>query len=166
MAMFPPAPGDMRRKPRQNRIIGEGSVEARNDKQHQWRYEGGAWRCQRCWSWLTGDKHPRDRPATVCEGGNRCADLERFTECGHKMAWADGQLPFAFCTRCGAWASRRPRRLLKPCGEPSANGRMALRRIERNLHPWQKREQGGALRPRTMIQGHHRACVRNGDASS
>ncbi len=152
MAMFPPAPGDMKKRPRQIQTTEGGPGGARSDRQHQWRYDGGAWRCQRCWSWITGDKHPRDRAATLCEGGNRCADLERFTSKGHKMAWAEGQLPFAFCTRCGAWASRRPRKLLKPCGEPSANGRLALRRIERNLHPWQKREQGGTLRPRSMIQ--------------
>ncbi len=61
-------------------------------------------------------------------------------------------MPFAFCTRCGAWAARRPRRLRQPCGEPTANGKLALRRIARGWHPWRRRATDGTLQPRTSIK--------------
>ncbi len=152
MAAFPPAPGDMKKRSRENGSSSRDQDAEHADRQHTWVFDEGAWRCERCWSWRTRKQGSRGRSSAICEGASRCADLGRFVKNGHKMAWADGPLPFAFCTRCGAWASRRPRKLLKSCGEPTANGRLALNRIARGLHPWQRREADGSMRPRATIR--------------
>ena len=45
-----------------------------------------------------------------------------------------------WCAKCGAWATRKPRRLLRPCcgASPSAGMAEALRRLQRGLHPLAK----------------------------
>ncbi len=56
------------------------------------------------------------------------------------MLHTDGDLPITFCAKCGGWSSRRANRLAKACGQPTAAGKMALKRIADGLHPWQARD--------------------------
>ncbi len=162
MSLFPPAPGDMKKACHGDQGTAGPGGSKDGGGGHRWTFSGGAWRCETCWTWLTGDRHPRSRAKEKCEGGARCSELARFTDKGHRMAWADGSLPFAFCTRCGSWASRRPRGLLLACGQAIANGRLALQRIARGLHPWQKREKKGGLQPRTRIRVDTKGAVEGG----
>ncbi len=68
------------------------------------------------------------------------------------MLRAEGDLPIDFCARCGGWSSRRAHRLARPCGPPSAAGRLALKRIEKGLHPWRaKGAEGGGDKPRGRL---------------
>ena len=54
---------------------------------------------------------------------------------GHRVFKCGGEMPFIFCSKCGAWAARRSRKLSKRCGRPTAPGSQALARIQKGLHP-------------------------------
>ncbi len=62
---------------------------------------------------------------------------------------ADTTPPIAYCVRCGAFSVRRARLLNGACaGAPTPNGKVALERIARGLHPWDhgvsRRSRGGS----------------------
>ncbi len=152
MALFPPAGGSLPRRTPTRTKKGNGSGADGGLQRHQWRHVEGRWRCSRCWTYVLGTDIPASRKLQGCNRTRVTNDLRRFEALGHDMLHADGDLPIVYCGRCGAWSSRRAQSLAKPCGPPTANGRLALRRISLGLHPWRARG-GGAEgdRPRGRL---------------
>ena len=63
---------------------------------------------------------------------------------GHKLAATTTiqETTIVCCLRCGAWATKQPRLLLKPCcALPSTEGKIALRRLASGFHPNPKRDE-------------------------
>ncbi len=131
-----------------------GLADAVDHPVHQWEHAGGRWRCARCWTFIVGDRGvPAARRREPCRELRVPMQQEEFVKAGHLMLQTEGDLPITFCARCGGWSSRRANRLNKPCGPPTAAGRMALRRIEKGLHPWQARDsKTGKCLPRGKLK--------------
>ncbi len=147
LALFPPSETDrLRRRPR---ALDE--AQARERSQHNWQFELGRWRCSICGTWSTSDVLTKKLEAGRCRGHIADAEAAKWTSLGHVMARVSGTAPFAFCRRCGAWGSRRTHNLSKACGAPTPAGKLALRRIAKGKHPWQKRLEGGGMAPRANI---------------
>ncbi len=146
LPLFPPAPGNLRRRPRAP-VVAEGACPPW--QRHQWRHEEGAWRCRVCATWVVGDAVPANRAMEVCKGP--MANEAELRKLGHRPCRAQGACPFTFCSKCGAWAARRSNKLAKPCAPPTSAGVQALRRMEKGLHPWRRRAPGGGEAPRSRI---------------
>ncbi len=146
LPMFPPATGSMNRR---QRHAAEQATDGQAGPRHQWRHEEGAWRCRVCATWTVGADVPDRRRRETCAGP--AADEAGLRALGHRPCRATGALPFTFCSRCGAWAARRSSKLSKPCVPPTQAGLQALKRIERGLHPWRRKERGGREAPRSGI---------------
>ncbi len=151
LAMFPPAGGKLKRRPRTRQ---EKPKDETGQAQHEWQHVEGRWRCTRCWTYAQGDRAaPPRATARGCDGTRVTKEMRACTERGHSMLFADAALPFAFCTRCGGWSARRSYRLGKKCGPPTANGKLALARIARGEHPWCERDgRTGATKPRGRVK--------------
>ncbi len=147
LAMFPPS--ETERLKRRAPARSEG--EARRKNQHYWTFEAGKWRCAICHTWATGDELTSKQKAAICAGGIADAAADQWTAKGHALSRVEGPLPFVFCRKCGAWGSRRVRRLALKCGAPTPAGVLALRRIENGKHPWRRKLAGGGEAPRGTI---------------
>ena len=134
MARFPP---------RGERLLRQGNE--RGDKAreagpaHQWIFADGAWRCHECGSWRQGGESAARVQGGRCNGWVSRTRLKRVAAFGHRLHRAEGDQGIVFCSRCGASATRRPRKLLRPCVSPTVAGKQALKRIERGFMPWQLR---------------------------
>ncbi len=152
MVQFSPLGGKLRKRADTNVPAPRPATVAQPDV-HKWEFTAGRWRCSRCWTYVLGDGGvPACRRREVCQPGRVPVRQLEFQQRGHVMMHTDGDLPITFCARCGGWSSRRANRLGKKCGPPTAAGRMALRRIEAGLHPWQARDAAtGKVLPRTRL---------------
>ncbi len=137
MACFPPMPTAMMRRSGMDR---EGSARHRareEGQKHQWVYGAGKWRCGRCARMTTAENLTVEHRNQRCDGPKRSLDVRDMTARGHQIMAADCTPPIAYCVRCGAFSVRRAVLLRKACaGTPAPNGRAALKRIARGLHPW------------------------------
>ncbi len=147
LPLFPPAPGDMQRRPKPSntrQAVVEGT--------HLWEYKAGAWRCAICAGWTRVPPAAGRGPAHRCPGPQVLDSVTKYTAMGHAVCRTQGELPIIFCSRCGSWAARRAHGLSAQCQAPTAAGRLALRRIEAGLHPWRKRAAGGGEQERTRLR--------------
>ncbi len=73
-----------------------------------------------------------------CDGPRLALQLQQLQQKGHSLCVAQGEgMPIKYCSRCGAWSTRRAFNLAKDCPRtPTAAGRQALARIARGRHPW------------------------------
>ncbi len=74
-------------------------------------------------------------------------------------------MPIKYCSRCGAWSTRRAFNLAKECPRtPTAAGRQALARIARGRHPWlaigQRAGDRGYIQTAVVAEN----CARGGEA--
>ncbi len=143
MAIFPPAPRDMARAPRPTTID-----EARQTRQHLWRWRAGKWRCEACGDYVTKTSVPQYRRRQKCTGRTLVDSAEAYAANGHALIRAEADIPFVMCSHCGAWGNRRARLLRRPCGAPTAAGAQALKRLLRGQHPALQKDGGGRYGPR------------------
>ena len=134
MARFPPRGERLQRQ----------EVERRNEEPevrpgHQWVFADGAWRCHTCGSWRQGGEAGVRSQGGSCSGWLSTGRIQRVAALGHRIHRAEGDVGIIFCSRCGASATRRPRKLNRPCVSPTVAGKQALKRIERGFMPWQLR---------------------------
>ncbi len=139
MALFPPAGGNLARAAT-GRGGAAGSKVRLRRREHVWRFVEGRWRCARCWTYVLGESVPASRRLQQCEGARVTRAMRRSESLGHTMFYAHGDMPIAYCGRCGGWTARRAYHLAKPCSPPTVNGRAALRRISMGLHPWRSKD--------------------------
>ncbi len=119
MAEFPPAGGNLPRKPPRQRS-GATARGEEDDGSHRWQFVEGRWRCTRCWTYVQGSPAtPPPRKGQRCNAERVTAELKKYTARGHAMLFADAALPFAFCSRCGGWSARRNWRHNASAGERS-----------------------------------------------
>ncbi len=147
LAMYPRASGRMVRDVRP-----VNAQQARERRRHLWEYRAGAWRCRLCNDWLTGSKLPRARVGQQCRGTTMEDNAKAMARRGHNLCKAIAQVPFVYCTRCGAWGHRRSHKLALPCAPPVASGMQALARIRKQQHPMQERGPGGVLLRRERVR--------------
>ncbi len=126
--------------------------EAEKKQVHWWRFEELRWRCGICSKWAVsediGDRHRNER----CDGPKAESQARAWAGWGHRLSAARGAIPFAYCTKCGAWGSRRSHKLRAPCTAPTAAGVAALKNIAAGRHPWRKKLPQGGEAPRTDIK--------------
>ncbi len=160
MVMFPPAGGDLPRRPRLARPGGRNGSTRRES--HDWVYVEGRWRRTRCWTYSLGAEIPVSRRSQTCDGDRVTVAMRKSEALGHTMLYAEGELPIAYCSRCGGWSSRRAQHLARRCAPPTANGKAALRRIALGLHPWRAKDKAtGSDCPRSRLS----AVARGGPPS-
>ncbi len=148
LAMFPPA-----EKQRMGRRARPANVdEAKAKQQHFWAFSQGAWRCECCGTWARSDSLTAKQKAERCQGHMAHKQAGTWTSKGHVVAMVEGDAPFAFCSRCGAWGNRRARNLMRQCAGPTPAGSQALRRIASGRHPWRRKLLGGGEAPRAPIK--------------
>ncbi len=136
----------MRRRPK-----ADSASRAKELNQHYWVHELGRWRCDLCGTWAVADDLTAKHEASSCPGHIADARAPVWMAMGHKIARVSGPVPFAFCSRCGAWGSRRTRNLAKQCAPPTPAGALALKGIARGKCPWRHRAAGGAEAPRANV---------------
>ncbi len=147
LELFPRAPGDMKRLPRP---ADESQAAAR--QLHHWVYAAGSWRCTRCNDWSTRRRLAPYRARQKCTGCTLVDEARGQAEDGHRLCQVEAELPFTFCSRCGAWGHRRAHKLRRPCTAPTAAGDQALKRIAQGVHPFQRKGRGGVGLPRERIR--------------
>ncbi len=147
LAIFPAAETQRLRR----RTPAASAEEAAATERHFWQYGQGMWRCDRCGTWAHGDELRPRHHVEKCQGHVAHRRAEGWIRNGHKISMVSGVVPFAFCTRCGSWGSRRSRNLDKACRGPTPAGAMALVRIARGKHPWRKRLSGGGEAARSNV---------------
>jgi hypothetical protein len=138
LALFPPVGERMKRPPPPRTV-----QQAIDNKSHYWRFEEGTWRCEVCATWVASHRIQEKKRREKCAGphlDDRARDVEGL---GHRLCRTRGSIPIVFCSRCGAWSSRRPRKLKSPCKQATAPGTQALARLAKGQRPWIKREEGG-----------------------
>ncbi len=152
MVNFSPMGGKLKKKEGAH-VPAPSAVPGDRPPVHKWEFMAGRWRCSQCWTYILGAGGvPASRRREVCQPGRVPVRQLEFQERGHAMMHTEGDLPITFCARCGGWSSRRANRLSRRCGPPTAAGKMALRRIEAGLHPWQARDAStGKDLPRTRL---------------
>ncbi len=155
MAEFPPAGAKFKRRAA-DKAPRDRDREAAPGDRHDWAFVEGRWRCSRCWTYVRGGTAvPAARKMQQCPGDRATAAARSYEENGHTLLLAQGDVPIAFCAKCGAWTSRRARLLRKKCAPPTAAGRMALLLISRGLHPWRaRRDDIDGERPRSKLVAH------------
>ncbi len=153
MAEFPPAGGRLRRRSREGARGNNRDEGAADASRHKWVYAGDRWRCANCWSYvLGGGDVPGKRRDELCKKHRVTEAMRDYERKGHSMIFVDGDLPFAVCSRCGGWSSRRAYRLKQRCGPPTTAGAAALRRIELGQHPWRAKDHStGGEKPRGRV---------------
>ena len=102
---------------------------------HVWHFARDCWRCSVC----LRAARVKPGPGSRCKGAAPAMvdALATARGRGHNLQIAaSAQLAFAFCARCGAYASKAPRGLAKPCpGQQSTAGSTVLRKVARGWHP-------------------------------
>jgi hypothetical protein len=78
--------------------------------------------------------------------------LVEFSGNGHRLCRTKGEVPIVFCAKCGAWSSKRPRKLKRRCEAITPPGKQALARLAKGLCPWVKRTNDGSRRERGRLQ--------------
>ncbi len=162
MALFPPMgprlekvrAGAIRRKGKRRTRDNEGAeMAAELADAHSWEYRGGKWRCAKCASLHNGPELADNLRRRRCPGPRPQLDALAMEGRGHRMAFAEANVMFTICMRCGAWAARRTySKLRRACEGPTANGRQALERLGRGLPPWAATVRTAALgRTATVI---------------
>jgi hypothetical protein len=146
LRLFPRAPGNMPRAPPP-----ASRQQAAQRRRHFWQFKGGQWRCALCNDWTTARQLPRARRNQRCSGKTLYDEAGAMAKRGQSLCWADAEMPFTYCDKCGAWGHRRTHHLASACGPPKASGHQALRRIRMGQHPMQRRGPGGVLLPRERI---------------
>ncbi len=147
LAMFPPS--EEQRLARKPKPEDERAAAARD--QHFWVFSQCMWRCERCGKWAHGDTLSARHVAEHCSGHIAHLRAAEWSDKGHNISRVSGDLPIAFCGRCGAWGYRRTHNLGRPCRGPTPAGAQALARIAKGQHPWRKRLPGGGSAPRSNI---------------
>ncbi len=125
--------------------------EARRLDLHWWTFQEDRWRCTACGKWSTGEHLGPKLRSEKCGGHMAESKASMWHSLGHRIRVAGGAYTFAYCSRCGAWGSRRSHKLQLRCVGPTAAGAAALKRIARGLHPWRKKLAGGGEAPRSSI---------------
>ncbi len=138
LELFPSAGGRMERL-----APPKSEQQARQRGCHVWRKYGDTWRCDLCWTWSNRRDLPLSRKVEMCKGPRDQTIADRYSGLGHSLRTAKGDPPFAYCARCGGTSLRRAYKLAERCREPNANGRLALSRISKGLHPWRRKAKGG-----------------------
>ncbi len=147
LALFQPSePQRLRRRERPP----DDGAEAREEG-HQWVHCQGLWRCDKCGTWARSDSLTARHRTERCRGHMADKGAGEWASKGHKIAFVEGDAPFAFCVRCGAWGSRRAYNLSRPCQEPTQAGSIALKRIAMGRHPWRRKVKGGGEAPRARV---------------
>ena len=106
-------------------------------------------------------KRARTRQATVARAHEECEGLAHKMAAvvahprGHVLAAAedDSGRPLVACVRCGCWAERQPKVLVKACkgaAAPRSEGFQALRRMAIRKHPQHAR--GNLVGPVVALQ--------------
>ena len=147
MALWPPRKDRLVRK-RLERRNDEGNTRA----PHEWAYVDGMWRCGACGTWRKEFPGVKAGGGGNCEGWGGKTKVQQAVRLGHKLSRAEGDHGLVFCTRCGAFSTRRARKLLRRCKGATAAGRQALRRIEQGFVPWQSRKSRGYSAVRAKLK--------------
>ncbi len=153
--LFPPVEQRMARPPRPR-----CAQEAKERRVHWWRHREGTWRCTICSTWVASHRLPRQSRRETCKGPPMDHRLREFAGNGHRLCRSEGQVPIVFCSRCGAWSSRRPRKLKQRCTAITPPGRQALARLAKGLSPWVKRNGDGVQPQRSHVR--HTAAYDDG----
>ena len=119
---------------------------------HDWNFSCGRWRCFRCGTWTRAQEVSEARKKQRCKGMAAEGYMSRISARGHQIRRATGDLPFVYCKKCGAWANRRMRGLMRACNGPSTAGREALNRIGEGRHPWRDEVKRGGTGHRAQIR--------------
>ncbi len=119
---------------------------------HRWRFLEGTWRCAICATWVGTHRRPGKYRREKCQGQFRDARLKYFSSRGHRLCRTEGEIPIVFCSRCGGWSSRRPRKLKRQCEAATAPGKQALARLAKGMCPWTKRTNGGEQGGRSRLR--------------
>ena len=146
MALFPPRDGRLKRA-----IVAERGAATRTVIGHQWVFQDGAWRCTECGTWKRSEGK-RPSGGGQCKGWISKNNLARVVRSGHRLNRAEGDHGLIFCAKCGAFATRRLRKLGASCKRPTAAGYQALKRIAGGNMPWQRRTEGLRGLPRGKIK--------------
>ena len=98
---------------------------------HSFIRSGSGWKCEACGLGTRSGREWNTLRHRACTGP--CAMRAASS---HALAYLPA-CGVTACLRCGAWATRRPQHLLKPCPRvpPSDAGKHALRRIKEGVHP-------------------------------
>ncbi len=156
--LFPPVEKRMARPPRPR-----SAQEAKERRVHWWRHLEGTWRCTICSTWVATHRLPRQSRRETCKGPPMDHRLREFAGNGHRLCRSEGQVPIIFCSRCGAWSSRRPRKLKQRCTAITPPGRQALARLAKGLSPWIARNGNGDQPQRSHVK--HTAAYDDGAGS-
>ncbi len=104
---------------------------------HEWRHEGGKWRCRVCTRMCCDDHLPPHLIHQKCGGPRTQTSAEAMADRGHVLGIAAAHVPFVLCLRCGAYAVRRVYAKLRgTCVEATMKGRQSIARLHRGLPPW------------------------------
>ncbi len=144
---FPPMPKErMQRRPAARdgaTILGQGG--------HRWKFMSGCWRCEVCWALTVKPDIDAALAHRRCAGPKMSMEARNIAARGHRVAYAEGQLPVLFCLACGSYSARRAYGLGAQCpGTASKAGGQALSRIKRGYQPWRTRHDRGQQRPRLL----------------
>ena len=121
--------------------LANGRVRRGGDHHYVWAPHLNMWGCTKCWHFKRADRHRQDR--TRCSAAP--AWLGRvLPEFGHKLHMVLSEpgemLPLIFCTRCGAYAGCRVKKLGGKCEGPVGPAyKLFLRTIARGGHPIRRR---------------------------
>ncbi len=133
----------------------------RREVQHDWVRADNAWRCRICLRCHLGARLAGAVRCERCPGPRLALQQRRLEERGHRLCVAQGDgMPIKYCSRCGAWSTRRAFNLARDCPRaPSAAGRQALVRIAKGRHPWlaagQRKEDRGFIQTERARDDHH-----------
>ena len=108
-----------------------GNIEA-HGALHSWAFVDGAWRCGDCGTWTKHDSTGPLARTQVCKGWAEKWKVKHANSRGHRLRGAEREHGLVFCTRCGAFSTRRARKLLKHCVASTKAGKQALKRIEKD----------------------------------
>ncbi len=137
MACFPPMPTAMSKRQGDGRRCGRGRQCEADEQRHHWVYGAGKWRCGKCARMTRAPELTAAHRSQRCNGPKPSLSVRDMAARGHSIMAADTTPPVAYCVRCGAFSVRRARLLNGACaGAPTPNGKVALDRIARGLHPW------------------------------
>ncbi len=142
---FPPMPRErMQRRP----VAREGAtIHGRGG--HRWKFMSGCWRCEVCWTLTVKPEIDAALAHRRCGGPKVSIEASSIADRGHRVAYAEGQMPVLFCLACGSYSARRAYGLGAQCpGVASKAGSQALARIRRGYQPWRTRHDRGQQRPR------------------
>ncbi len=138
LAISPPVQERMNRAPRPRT-----QEEAKARRKHLWGFAEGTWRCEICATWVATHRLQGRKRREECPGPCLESRIEEFDGKGHRLCRTEGPVPIVFCSRCGAWSSRRPRKLKQQCAQATAPGRQALQRLASGQRPWIARSRNG-----------------------